>query len=363
MHPILEMVLEEQGMRVLRKKEELERAALALVSFFALGGVAVAEPEAVRIDYAAPAACPTAAAFLRSIKDRTTRFRQATATEKARSFRVRVSGLSFSFAGRLEIVGPDDSIAVRNVDSPVCSEVSNALALMTALAIDPNALISPSKPADAAPTEPARTAEAEQKQQSSPSTVTTSSRNVPDVSAGPPWRWSAGVQGHTTFAVTPNLGYGGDLFVDVEAPDSSALGPAARMGLFLNQSVVDLPTGPSARFRWMAAALEGCPARLKASALRLAVHPCLAVRLGVLSGEGQSMTQPKQATSLWSDVGPLLRLRVQVADRVNIEAQGALMLPLYRPTFTILDNGVDTSAFSVPAVGGSVGIGVSYGFP
>jgi hypothetical protein len=350
-------------MRVRQQSETVKRAALVLGSLFALGGVAVAEPEAVRIDYAAPAACPNAAAFLRSIKERTTRFRQATATESARSFRVRVSGLSSSFAGRLEIVGPDDSTAVRNVDSPSCSEVSNALALMTALAIDPSALVSQSKPADERPTEPASAVEAEQKQRSVPSTMTDSPRSVPDASTGPPWRWSAGVQGHTTFAVTPDLGYGGDLFVDVEAPDSSALGPAARIGLFLNQSVVDLPTGPSARFSWIAAALEGCPVRLRAPALRLAVHPCLAVRMGVLSGEGQSMTQPKQATSLWSDVGPLLRLRVQVGARVNLEVQGALMLPLYRPTFTILDNGSDTSAFAVPAVGGSLGIGVSYGFP
>jgi hypothetical protein len=369
------MVLEERAMRVRRKSEALVRAALALVHFFALGGVAAAEPEVVRIDYAAPAACPDATAFLRSLKERTTRFRQATGAEKARSFRVRVTGLSSSFSGRLEIAGPDDAIAVRTVDSRSCTEVSSALALMAALAIDPSALVpsalvpsslgGPSKRADEPATETATTpvAEAERKQRSSLSTVTASARSVPDGPAGPPWRWSAGVQGHTTFAVTPNLGWGADLFVDAEAPDSSTLGPAARAGLFFNQSVVELPTGPSARFRWMAATLEGCPARLKAQALRLAVHPCVALRMGVLHGEGRSMTQPKQVTSLWSDVGPLLRLRLQAADRVNIEAQAALMLPLYRPTFTILDNGSDTSAFSVPALGGTVGIGMSYGFP
>lgn len=364
------MVLEERVMRVRRKSEALVRAALALVHFFALGGVASAEPEVVRIDYAAPAACPDATAFLRSLKERTTRFRQATGAEKARSFRVRVTGLSSAFSGRLEIAGPDDAIAVRTVDSRSCTEVSSALALMAALAIDPNALVpnalvGKTQPADEPATEPAATpaAEAERKQGSSLSTVTASSRSVPDGPAGPPWRWSAGVQGHATFAVTPNLGWGADLFVDAEAPDSSTLGPAARAGLFFNQSVVELPTGPSARFRWMAATLEGCPARLKAQTLRLAVHPCVALRMGVLSGDGRSMTRPKQATSFWSDVGPLLRLRLQATDRVNLEAQAALMLPLYRPTFTILDNGVDTSAFSVPSLGGAVGIGMSYGFP
>lgn len=379
------MVLEEWDMRTRRKSDTFERAALAFVQLLAFGGVAVGEPEAVRIDYSAPAVCPDAMAFLRSLRDRTTRFRQAAATEKARSFRVRVMGQASSFSGRLEIVGPDDSTAVRTVESRSCGEVSNALALITALAIDPYALaanalaanaLAPNALAPNAPSGHSRSGETEPggltarsstgpepPRPSPPPTVTTSSRVATDASVGsPPWRWSAGLQGHTTFAVTPDLGYGGDLFVDAEASDSSPLGPAARMGVFLNQSVVELPTGPAARFRWIAPGVEGCPVRLRATGLRLAIHPCLAFRMGILYGEGQSMTRPKQVTSLWADFGPLLRLRIEVAARMNVEVQGALMLPLYRPTFTILDNGTDTRAFSVPAIGGSVAIGVSYGF-
>lgn len=358
-------MLEEWTMRALRKSETVERAALALVQLLTLGGVAAVEPEAVRIDYAAPVVCPDAMAFLRSLKERTTRFRQAAVNEKARSFRVRVAGQSSSFSGRLEIVGPDDSTAVRTVESRSCSEVSDALALMTALAIDPNALVAQS-PSDAQRPGGATAKPSTRLQESGrslPATVATLSRVAPGASVGsPPWRWSAGLQGHTTFAVTPNLGYGGDLFIDAEASESSALGPAARIGVFLNQSVVALPTGPAARFRWIAPGVEGCPVRLRATGLHLAVHPCLAFRMGVLYGEGQSMSQPKRVTSLWSDLGPLLRLRIEAAARMNVELQGALMLPLYRPTFTILDNGTDIRAFSVPALGGSVALGVSYGF-
>lgn len=360
-------------MRLHGKSETVGGATLALVQLLALSGVAAAELEAVRIDYTAPAACPNGAAFLRSIKDRTTRFRQATVTESARSFVARVSASGSSFSGRLEIVGSDNQTAVRTVNSPICSEVSSALALMTALAIDPtaptaptapnapNALASKSNPRGAAPR---LAAEAEQKPPSFPSTEAASSRLAPEASTGPsPWRWSAGVQGHTTFTVTPGVGYGGDVFLDAEAPDSSVLGPAVRAGVFLNQAIVELPSGPTARFTWMVPGIEGCPVRLRAMAMRLAVHPCVAFRIGVLYGEGQSMTRAKHATSLWADVGPLLRLRLEVASRVSIEAQGALILPLYRPTFTILDNGSNTDAFSVPGIGGSVGIGVSYRFP
>jgi len=357
-------MLKERGMPALRKSEMVERAALALAMLFVFEGVAAAEPEAVRIDYSAPEGCPDRAAFMRSLKDRTTHFRQATADEKARSFVVRVTALPSSFAGRLEIGGPDEGTAVRSVDSPICGEVSSALALMTALAIDPNALTTSSKaagpsPAEAAP-EPATEPDA---RRFPPSTVAVVSRPPTEVAPRtPPWQWSVGLQVHTTFAVTPNLGYGGDLFVDAEAPDSSALGPSLRLGVFLNQSEVELPTGPAAGFTWVVPGIEGCPVRLRVMALRLTAHPCLALHMGVLYGEGRSMTQPKQVTSFWSDLGPLLRLRFAVTAGLILEAQGTLVLPLYRPSFTILDNGSETAAFSVPAVGGSVGIGASYAF-
>jgi hypothetical protein len=353
-------------MRVPRCRELVERAALTLVQLIALAGVASAEPEAVRIDYVAPAVCPDATAFLRLLRQRTTRFREATPSEGARTFVVRVTGLRTAFSGRLEIAGQDGSVAVRSVDSRVCGELTNALALMTALAIDPKALTPQSKPAEETSTEPPPKAAADkpERQAVTPASVAAVSR-APSQSPTPssPWRWSVGVQGHATFVVTPNLGYGGDLFVDAEAPASSALGPAVRFGVFLNQSEIELASGPSARFRWIAPAIEGCPVRLKASTLRLSVHPCLALRMGVLYGEGRGMTQPRHVASFWSDVGPLLRLRFAAADSLNLEAQGGFMLPLYRPTFTILDNGANTSAFSVPAVGGSVGIGMTYGFP
>jgi hypothetical protein len=352
-------------MRARRKSEMLGRAALALAPLVALAGVAVAEPEAVRIDYTAPVGCPDAASFWRSLRDRTTHFRQATPDEKARSFVVRVNALPSSFSGRLEIGSPDESTAVRSVDSPICSEVASALALMTALAIDPDALTSSSKGARKTTAEPAAKPATEPRQErSAPSTVAVVARAPTDApTRAPSWRWSVGLQGHTTFAVAPNRGYGGDLFVDAEAPDSSALGPAIRIGVFFNQSDVELATGPAVSFRWVVPGVEGCPVRLKVAALHLAVHPCLAFRIGVLFGEGRSMTHPKQAASLWSDVGPLLRLRLAVTARLSLEAQGALLLPLYRPSFTILDNGSDTTAFSVPAAGGAAGIGVSYGLP
>ena len=78
----------------------------------------------MRIDYVAPAGCPDATAFLRSLRERTTRFREAASDEQARRFLVRVRAVASSLSGRLEIRGPDGRTAVRNVNATICDEVS-----------------------------------------------------------------------------------------------------------------------------------------------------------------------------------------------------------------------------------------------
>jgi hypothetical protein len=307
------------------------------------GRVALAEPESVRIDYVAPAGCPDETAFLQSLKERTTRFREAAPDGQARRFLVRVRTVGASFHGRLEIRAPDGRTAVRNVDATACDEVSNALALITALTIDPNALTGSSEQ-----TLPSRAA------------VATLPPTPVAREASQPWRWSAGLLGHTTFLVSPSLGYGGAIFIDAEAPASFRLGPAARMGIFLSQSDVELPSGAAARFQWALMELDACPVRLGGS--RVAIHPCVAFHLGVIHGEGRRISQPKQTVSLWSDVGPVLRVRLAATARLLLDAQVGLVLPLHRPTFDIVDMGLSTTAYSVPRLGGSAGIGVGYRF-
>jgi hypothetical protein len=336
--------------------------ALVGTAILGFGRVAGAEPESVRIDYAAPADCPDAKSFVRSLRAPTTHFREATPDEQARRFLVRVAGVGASFSGRIEIRSPDGRAAVRNVDATACEEVSNALALITALTIDPSALTGRPKGTDKSPAEslpePAAKADQQRVPPAAAAVATLSPSGVSEASR--PWRWSAGLQGHTTFLVSPNLGYGGDIFVEAEAPVSSRLGPAVRMGISHNQSDVELPTGAAARFQWVLMEVEGCPVRLGGT--QLALHPCLAFHLGVIHGEGRRISQPKQTVSLWSDVGAVIRLRLAVTARLLLEAQGGIILPLRRPTFDILDMGSSTTVYSVPRLGGSAGIGVAYRF-
>jgi hypothetical protein len=350
-------------MRRRRKTETTGRAALVWAAIVAFSRVAAAEPESVRIEYTAPAGCPDAAAFMRSLQARTAHFRQVAADEQTRVFVVRVDAQGSAFSGRLEVHSPDGSTSVRSVDAAVCDEVSDALALMTALAIDPNALTSGTSSQSSVEPTP------------EPPTVSTPKRPPPrsagTVAAGPvpaaqkasaPWRWSAGLLGHMTFELSPSSGYGGSLFVDAEAPLSSALGPAVRAGIFVTQSDVQRTTSTAARFQWAALSVEGCPIRLSADALRLAIHPCLAFRVGVIHAEGLRISLPKQTYNAWSDVGPTLRMRAAATPRLLLEAQAGLVLPLHRPTFEVLDMGSPTTVYRVPQLGGLAAIGIAFRF-
>jgi hypothetical protein len=338
---------------------------LAVAWMLTLGHVAVAEPESVRIDYVAPpAGCPDETFFVRSLRERTTRFTQAAPDQRVRRFLVRVSAVASTFSGRIEIRSPDGSTAVRTVEGSICDEVASALALITALAIDPNALTSSAKPEAKSPGEATSEPAGDLDRQQYPRAGSATSSPLSTPSPSQPWRWSAGLQGHMTFGVTPSLGYGGAIFLDAEAPPSSRFGPAVRVGMLLSQSDLDLPTGAGARFDWAVVAVEGCPVRMAGVGLGWAVYSCLSFHLGVLRAEGRNMSQTRETYGAWSDAGPVLRLRLAATDRLMIEAQAAFMVPLTRPTFGVLDVASQTtsSAYSVPFFGGSAGIGAAYRF-
>ena len=111
--------------------------------------------------------------------------------------------------------------------------------------------------------------------------------------------------------------------------------------------------------------VEGCPIRLVALDTRVALYPCLAFHVGVLRGQGQNLDRAEKTTDLWSDLGPVARIRVAVSARLFLEAQGMLVLPLRRLTYDVRDSGptrAPTTVFAVPSLGALAGIGVSYAF-
>jgi hypothetical protein len=106
--------------------------------------------------------------------------------------------------------------------------------------------------------------------------------------------------------------------------------------------------------------IEGCPVRLGGT--RFSLQPCVAFRMGILEGEGRSISHPARSISLWSEAGLRLRGRLALTERLFLEGQVGILLPLHRPAFEIMDMGTSATVYSVPRWGGSAGIGIAYRF-
>jgi hypothetical protein len=373
-----------------------------------------AEPERLRIQFSPPHKCGGASAFIQALRQRTARFQLAGSGERARLFSVTVTQVDATIAGRLKIQGPGNEVSVRSISGSNCDDVIAALALMTALAIDPGVMpptvglpsaASPSaSPADTSPLgapPPSASSSGTSKAPSSPAAPANPSNRtttpVPEASPLPPQlaqrseaispgpgrravapsemdgvpreggslpeavqvtssrpaseRWTWSVGAHGGTSLRVSPTPGLGGLLFVEAAPRVALPSLVfRAGLFLNQSEVSTSGGAGANFQWIAAVVEGCPIRLPTFDARIVLDLCLAFHIGVLRAQGRNLDQPAKATNLWADLGPVLRLRIAITTRAFLEAQGMLVLPLRHLTYDVHDAGPTAAPSTLFAV-------------
>jgi hypothetical protein len=115
--------------------------------------------EPVHLDYQAPEECPNEEGFFSLILNYTQRATIADdSTPEARRFDIRIRKLDAGFLGELRI-GQSTETPTRSFDGTTCSEVTDALAFASALALDPSILGGPVEEpqTEAPPPKPAET--------------------------------------------------------------------------------------------------------------------------------------------------------------------------------------------------------------
>lgn len=355
-----------------------------------LASAATAQPrEAVRFDYRVHAGCPDWEAFRGQLTRRTDRFRLADPDEDAREFEIVVRSEGSGSRGVITIGGGSP----RPIRAADCDEVVEALALMSALAIDPKAKTSelvegpaepppadppadppteppaepePTEPApiepappEPAPPEPAPTEPAP----TEPATAVPPADPVPEAVPVPPddtdaaWRFGVGGHGFASFGLAPGVGGGGGLFVRVVAP-GEYLAPALRLGF--ERSAPHTVEGQlaSATFTWTASQLHVCPLKI-GDQLRL--RPCVSLHIGALQAADSTGSEPQDATRLWLATALSARGELALIEQwVWLELDVALVVPLTRDEFVL----VPTSAIYQPAVvAGRLAAGLGVQFP
>jgi hypothetical protein len=320
----------------------LRLGALAASALIALP--AHADPAPLHIDYEAAAGCPGVADFLGEIQWRTSLARVAGPTERALEVRARIVANGPVIVGRL-VLGEGKAVVEREVASPNCDEVVSALALITALALDPHASTAP-KPPTPAPTGPgALAAPAPVSEPAMPGRDTRAPPQIvgeplpvlPSVPSSPPQPtpppWSLGARAVTALAVAPRPYFGGGLFLD-RAFDTR-WGASVRLAAEV-VATGDFDIGPGgASFLRGLVRVEACAFVLKPTPW-LRLMPCLGVEGGAIRAEGLlrgALVQAQESIVPWAGLGVLPRIDFDLG-RVVLEAQGGPTFPFVRRIFT-----------------------------
>jgi hypothetical protein len=346
------------------------RAALAIFGLAPLLAAAEADTEAVRLNYSADAACPSAPEFESAVTARLRRGRVAPTGELAREFRVVVTQKAPKHVARLEFVDAAGITIVREVAADQCAEAVRAIALVTALAID---AVVPEDPRPVSPS-PTQTAPArgEPEQGSrivprpprdarpAPPTERPPTSSAPRTAASPgpsaPFlpRFELGARATLTTPKAPNPLFGAELFGALESPGTEWLvhfGVAGERGTLVHTEPGD------AQFSFLGGRLEGCASIRLGSSFR--AMPCALLEAGAVVAEGFS-DESRTVVDPWVATGPTARLAFDWGGgRAALEA-GAIF-PLTSQDDTVFGD-IETPqvrVHSVPTVGAFVALGAA----
>lgn len=310
------------------------------LSFVALvvarGSLSIAAPpelEPLRVELAAPPACPAEPTLFARLRTHTSRVREARPGEASRLLHVTVGAHEGGFVADLRLVEERDELR-RRVPGKTCEEVLAAVALIAALAID-------SRPGDVGAT-PARPDAAD----ASPDASARGPVPRWGVDAAPPDASGAG-RAATPSTITASVGtsleaqglgtpvFGSALWGEITLP--TRLSPSLRLRLARSRSftvddsfAVD-PQSRPAFFRSSTAALEGCVALNEARPFQ--VRPCVQFAGGVLEAASSAFGPTQREVRPWASLGGLLQGRWFFLGPLFLEASLGLTVPLVRDDF------------------------------
>jgi hypothetical protein len=324
-------------------------SAIALFS-----GLAKADPEALHLVYRAPAECPDESAFVDLLRARTTQIRLSSEGAR-RTFDVTLETEAGRFSGTLQVVDLGGVSTRRRFASGDCAEVASALAILTALAVDPAAspAASPVAPVatDASPP-PSDAVLPLPEQGFEPDRVTSASTE-----STRHWRVGTGAGLALEGGVAPAALVAFDVFAEVSRAGTGPWSPSLRLGALYAQTGLLGADVSEARFQWGAARADGCPLRLFFASLE--TRPCAVVELGVLHAQGLDVAVPGDATRPWASAGLTARAR-WTHGLLFAELEMGGLLPITRPTFVFETPRVVVQGVPAVLFTGETSVGVTF---
>jgi hypothetical protein len=346
----------------------IARASIALmgsllVALFALfaSNAGAAEKRAedlpFRLVYEVPASCPASDVLVRKIRSSSARARPGTPVESAVDLWVTIGEHTEGFVGELRVRYPDGSQFTRTVPAPDCDESTSAIALIAAIAIDPDAALQATTepgeppPALAPPAPPAPPA------LPPPSSPINSGVEAPSAgSSVRPSGWSLGARGGVTSALAPSIVPDFGLFGAYDAGGSSFVSPRASVTALYARSATAEDRLGSARYDRIGGRLAGCPVDLLGVA-GWALRPCGVGEAGRLHAQGTDVPNAQSRSVVWVALGASVRADTELVPRLTFGAELGVLFPLVRNGFFYEPDGVVVHRVGATSVQGAIELG------
>lgn len=257
--------------------------------------------EPVSVTVTAPQGCTSEASFVKEVFARTQRARVVDANEAERRFDVVLDAQRGAFRGTLTIEAKDGSKRQRVLMGRGCTALASALALVTALTIDPQASTRPAAellPAPPPPPAPEPRLPPPDAVPEPPEALATEPMRVP-IAVAPPLplrpgsRFDVGafVSGGLVHGVVPDLAasFGAGVLV------ANPRGLRSEVRLALGAILSDTTSASSGQVQWSSvlASLDACPVRIGE---RFSLLPCLVASGGWVGATASGLPDPQTET-------------------------------------------------------------------
>jgi hypothetical protein len=299
--------------------------------------------------YSATEGCPTRDAFVERLRSRTTRFRDAAEGELSRVFKVEITTGAELAHGKLAVTARDGSSASREVKATTCDQVGAALALVVAVAIDPQALVEamPTKtePPPVPPPPPPPPPEV-----------------APQVNTAPParraTRFAGGVRVDEVSGITPLLRPVLRPFFEIAGDRPGVLAPTLRVSFAWTRNAHVAASSDGADFSWYAGRIDACPVRLGGASAFLS--PCMTIDAGALRVAGQDAPASTARWRPWVSTGLDVRSSLTLLGWLFAEIEIGAAAPWIKDRWIFADG---TSLHTAPAVSVWTGAGIGCRLP
>lgn len=342
----------------------------------------------VALEFIGPPGCGSESQFKASVATRSERIQFGSSADDQRRVRVELSRRAGNVVlATLTLIQRSGRRSARKIEASSCDEAVDAIALVTAVTLDPLGVSLSATPShknvggsggtsgassgggrgggSAAPSggsSPVGGASSSDTSSAGAAGAVPTYETIPGPlpgEEGPPWfgpgevTWIAGAAVVGTWGAAPEMMPGAALFASVSNERRSVLSPSLRLRLSHSEAGGFEEAGGTASFRVDVATLELCPLRLGTTEVNL--RPCGFASGGILGASGSDTTEPQEHNRPWGAAGGSLILAIRPVEQLQIECFGSLGSPFVRDAFQFAPTVFHSVWSTIPSVGVGTG--------